>query len=172
MNNNNPNAEVQMINLYFTKIRLNYLFIYIYLVSSILLGIFNRKLYSFGFKFSFTLMLIQQTTTIIFFQFVFPLFKNYKTILGGPITFSEFKAKKWSIISFSFIFTINILSSFLGNQTVSTNMFLCLRRYLIVFNYLYDLIINKKTLPSYFLESLVLFTLGATVSYVSGVEII
>lgn len=168
MINNNQATQVQMVNLYFTKIRLNYLFVYVYLVSSILLGILNRKLFQYGFKFNFTLMLVQQSTTILFFQFVFPLLKNYKTIMGGPITLNEFKEKKWSIISFSVIFTLNILSSFLGNQTVSTNMFLCLRRYLIVFNYMYDRIVKGKVLPGYFTWSLILFTFGATVSYVSS----
>ena len=154
-------------SLYFLEIKTTILFTYLYLFSSIMLNLINRVLYrEYNFKFNFTLILVQQITAIICFQVIFTRLENYKEKVG-QISIEEFLNKKFFIFSFSILFIMNILSSFLGNQLVNTQMFLCLRKFLLIMNYLFDLYWNKKTLPNYFTASVLLIVFG---SFISGYE--
>ena len=153
--------EKSYINLYFCKINVGMVFTYIYLFASILLNIVNRLLYQkFHFKFNFTLMFCQQLFCFMFFTFVASKNENFKK-KAGEISLKDFLKLKYYYIFFCLLFTLNYLSSFIGNQlVVNTAMFLILRKFLTVLNYLFDLFVNKKTLPSYFTSSIILITLG------------
>lgn len=164
---NSNTTKPKYISLYFFEIKQSLIFTYLYLFASIMLSLVNRVLFKeYGFKFSFLLILLQQITGIICFQGIFTGFENYNKNVG-VLSYNEFWTKKLPIIGFSTIFLLNIFSSLLGNQMVNTQMFSCLRKYLLVFNYLYDLLINKKTLPNHFLTSVLLITVGSTLSTVN-----
>ncbi len=162
-------SEIKYYNLYFFEIKQSLLFTYLYLFASIMLNLVNRKLFrDYEFKYSFTLIMLQQLTGILCFQVFFTKFENYKKTVGET-SLREFWSKKLPIIVFSIVFLLNILTSFLGNQKVNTQMFLCLRKYLLIFNYLFDLFVNKKSLPSHFTQSIIFITIGSTLSSVSKV---
>ena len=153
--------EKKYINLYFFSLSQNLIMSYIYLFASIMLNLINRVIYQkFNFKLNFTLLLLQQIVCFIFFTLVCPKFKTYRDKVGD-ISFKEFNQKKWYLIFFSTIFILNILSSFIGNQKVNTAMYLVLRKFLTVMNFGYDLFINKKDLPSYFSQSVVMIFIGS-----------
>lgn len=159
-------SHVKYINLYFFEIKASLLFTYMYLFASIMLNLVNRKLFSiYNFKFSFTLIMLQQIMGIICFQILFTRFENYRKNVG-EVSLREFRDKKYPIIVFAMIFLLNVFSSFIGNQKVNTQMFLCLRKYLLIFNFLFDLLINKKSLPNHFTSSVIMITLGSTLSSV------
>lgn len=163
----NDKENSQYIDLYLFKFKKSILYTYIYLVSSILISIVNRKIFNaYNFKFNFTLMFIQQFTTMIVFIKVFSRFENYNAVVG-EVSMKEFKEKFLPISLFNIIFVLNILSSFIGTQMVNTQMFLCLRKYLLVMTYIYDAFICKKSLPNYFTMSVILITIGTTISSVS-----
>jgi hypothetical protein len=79
----------------------------------------------------------------------------------GDISFNDFKKNKGQYVFFCIIFIVNYLSSFIGNQKVNTAMFLVLRKFLTVMNYLYDTYINKKALPNYFTQSVTFICIGS-----------
>jgi hypothetical protein len=110
------------VSLYFFQINLNILYSYFYLFASILMNIINRFLYQkYNFKFNFTLLLLQQLTAIIFFNFIFTRSENFKRIVG-KCSISEFNDRKFTLIFVAFLFLSNLLCSFLGNQKVNTVM--------------------------------------------------
>lgn len=81
------------VDLYFFKFKKSILYTYVYLFSSILISVINRKIFnSYNFKFNFTLMFIQQFTTMIVFIKVFSKFDNYKKVVG-EVSLNEFKEK-------------------------------------------------------------------------------
>lgn len=150
------------LNLYLFKISIGVIFTYIYILASILLTIVNRFLYTkYNFKFNFTLMFIQQFFCFLFFTFIATKNKNFKEKVG-EVSFKDFLKLKYQYVFFCFIFSCNYLSSFLGNQLViNTAMYLILRKFLFIMNYLYDLFINGKKLPSYFSISVFFITIGS-----------
>ncbi len=109
------------LNLYFFSISYNILSALLYLFVSIIMNINNRMLFRTGFKFNFTLLLLQQITTFICFNFIFTLSERYNREIG-KCSFKEFWDKKWIFIYISIIFILNILTSFIGNQMVNTPM--------------------------------------------------
>jgi solute carrier family 35 protein len=149
------------LNLYFFKISGNILMAYVYLLASILLNVVNRILFQkYNFKFNFTLLFLQQLFCTIFFRFVCVNFKSFNEKVG-EISFSNFNKNKFLYLFFCFLFILNYLSSFIGNQLVNTAMFLVLRKFLTVMNFTYDLAINKKSLPSHFTYSVILIFIGS-----------
>lgn len=117
-----PNVQSTYISLYFFQVNLNILYSYFYLITSILMNIINRILYQkYEFKYNFTLLLFQQFTAIIFFNFVFPRNQNFVKIVG-KCSFKEFYEKKYQLFYVSFLFLSNLLCSFVGNQKVNTVM--------------------------------------------------
>lgn len=119
---NSITVQPTYISLYFFQINLNILYSYFYLITSILMNIINRILYQkYDFKFNFTLLLFQQFTAIIFFNFIFTRNQNFNRIVG-KCSFKEFYDKKYRLIFISFLFLSNLLCSFVGNQKVNTVM--------------------------------------------------
>lgn len=155
------NEQTSYIKVFCFNISYGVMFTYIYLLTSISLTLLNRMLYhKFNFKFNFTLLFLQQVVNLFFFTFIATKSKSF-TSQAGEISFNDFLKLKYYYLIFSFIFTINCLSSFIGNQLVTnTAMFLTLRKLCTIMNYLYDLFINKKTLPSYFPLSVIMLTFG------------
>lgn len=152
------------INLIFFKISGNFLIATLYLVTSIFLNIVNRVLYQkYNFKYNFTLLFIQQFFCTIFFKFICGRFKEFNSKVG-EISFKNFKTNAYQYLFFCSLFIMNYLSSFLGNQMVNTAMFLVLRKFLTVMNFMYDLLINKKTLPNYFTQSVILIFTGSAMT--------
>ena len=138
----------------------------LYLLVSIAMNITNRILFSTGFKFNFTLILLQQVVVIFCYNFIFSFSERFNKDIGQS-SFSEFYHNKWIFIGMSILFILNIYSSFKGNQQVSTPMFLCLRKFLIVFNLICDLFYRKKELPRFFVYSVALITIGAVLTSVN-----
>lgn len=151
-------------NFIFFQISDQILFGLVYLIASVLLNLINRFIYlKYNFKFNFTLILIQQISTCICFNTIFTKFKNFNQIVGKT-NFNEFSNKFVHISVFCLFFILNIICSFIGNQRVSTAMFLCIRKFLLIMNYLYDRFINKKTFPSFFTQSVFLIVFGSLLS--------
>jgi solute carrier family 35 protein len=150
-----PKDEQKYISLYFFSVSQSLVMCYLYLFASIFLNVLNRIIYQkYNFKLNFTLLLIQQLVSFLFFTMVAPCFASYRQKVGD-ISFAEFNSKKFHLLFFSGIF-----SSFIGNQMVNTAMYLVLRKFLTVMNYLFDLFINKKQLPEYFSQSILLIFVG------------
>jgi hypothetical protein len=155
------NENKNYINLYFFKVSDNLIVTYLYLIASILLNIVNRVLYQrYNFKFNFTLLFLQQLFCAIFFKIVSKYSSTFNKKVGD-ISYNDFKRNKAQYVFFCFIFIINYLSSFLGNQKVNTAMFLVLRKFLTVMNFIYDKYINKKALPNYFTQSVAFICIGS-----------
>ena len=161
----NVQPKSNYINLGNIQISINVVFTYIYLLCSIFITVTNRKLYQkFNFKFSFTLMFLQQFFCSLLFFYGTKYSENFKKH-SGEVSFEDFKKLKVDYFLFCLLFMINIFSSFIGNQlVVNTAMFLILRKFMLIMNYLYDSFINKKVLPSHFLISVLLITSGSILS--------
>jgi hypothetical protein len=156
-----PKEHGKYINLYFFSISQNLVMCYMYLFASIFLNVINRVIYQkYNFRLNFTLLFIQQVVCFFFFTIIGPRFKTYNEKVG-KISIQEFNSKKWYLLFFSGIFILNILSSFIGNQKVNTAMYLVLRKFLTVMNFMYDLFINKKDLPQYFSQSILFIFIGS-----------
>lgn len=154
-------------NFYFFQISENILFTYLYLIVSILMNIINRVLYQkYNFKFNFTLLFLQQLSCTIFFSILSRTLPKFKEKVG-EISVRDFLKNFKEYFFFCCLFILNYLSSFIGNQRVNTAMFVTLRKFLTVMNYLYDLLINKKQLPNYFSASVILILIG---SILTGVQ--
>ena len=113
--------KTKYLNLYFFSLSYNYLYALLYLFVSVIMNINNRMLFSTGFKFNFTLMLLQQITTLICFNFIFTQSERFKKDVGKS-SLKEFLSIKWTFILISLVFIGNILSSFIANQKVNTPM--------------------------------------------------
>lgn len=110
------------LNLYFFELNMNLVYSYCFLITSMLLNLINRILYQiYDFKFNFTLILLQQLSAILIFNFIFTKSKNFNREVG-KCSFSEFNERKFQLIFVALLFLSNILCSFLGNQKVNTVM--------------------------------------------------
>lgn len=149
-------------NFFLFKVSENIFFSYLYLFTSVGLTVVNRIVFQkYNFKFNYTLMFLQQLVCSIFFTLIAPKFKNFDKVVG-EISFKDFWSRRLQYIFFCGLFMMNLMSSFYGNQLVkNTAMYLILRKFLTVMNYLYDLFINKKKLPNYFTQSVIMITLGS-----------
>ena len=157
----NKKEEKYYVNLIFCKLSIGVIFTFVYIFANISLTLINRLIFQkFNFKFNFTLLFLQQLFCCIFFTFLGNTNETFRS-KSGEISFKDFNKLKYQYVIFCFIFMANTLSSFIGNQLVlNTAMFLTLRKFVPVMNYIYDLFINKKDLPSYFGISVTLITLG------------
>jgi len=152
--------EKKYYNFYFFSISDNIIITYIYILSSILMSIINRIIFNkYNFKFNFTYMLLQQIFCLFLFVFIGPRFKKFRETLGQT-SFQEFLKLKKHIIIFSILFILNLLTSFIGNQKVNTAMFLMLRKFLPSMTFLYDKVVKKKQMPSYFTKTVIITVLG------------
>ena len=159
--NSDKISEKKYINLYFFKLSDNLIITYLYLIASIFLNIINRVLYQkYNFKFNFTLLFLQQLFCTIFFKIISLSSKTFKEKVG-EVSFRDFKKNQAQYLFFSIIFSFNYLCSFIGNQMVNTAMYLVLKKFIPVMNFLYDKYINKKALPNYFSQSVMFILAGS-----------
>jgi len=159
--NPDNSTKKNYINLYFFKLSDNLIVTYLYLIASILLNIVNRVLYQkYNFKYNFTLLFLQQLFCAIFFKIISLTSKTFKEKVGD-ISYSDFKKNKSQYMFFCVLFIINLFCSFIANQKVNTAMFLVLRKFLTVMNFLFDKYINKKALPNYFTQSVAFICAGS-----------
>ena len=147
------------------KISQGVFFTNIYIISSIVLTIINRKIFQkYKFTFNFTFLFFQQFFSCIAFNLIFKYSTLFKSQIRD-ISYKDFKILKYYYIFFAFLFDINHIFLYIGNQLVTnTAMFLMLRKFLLVFTYLYDFFINKKNLYSYILLSVLLNIFGSIIS--------
>ena len=153
--------EVTYINLFCCKLAVGIFFTCIFILASASLTLVNRIAFlKYNFKFSFTILFIQQTFCCIFFTILGNTNEKFKS-QSGEISFKDFLKLKYQYIFFSIIFIINNVIGIYANQlVVNTAMYLTLRKFLIVINLLYDLFINKKKLPGHFIYCVILITSG------------
>jgi hypothetical protein len=149
------------LNFYFFHVTDNMMFSFIYTMASILMNIINRFLFQrYNFKFNFTLMFLQQFVCLIFFIILINSSPKVRAQVG-EISIRDFIQRKLQYIGFCVLFICNYISSFIGNQMVNTAMYLILRKFLTIMNYLYDRFINKKKLPDYFTQSVLCIFFGS-----------
>ncbi len=118
------------------------------------------------FRFNLTLMFIQQFLCMITFILVSRT-QKFK-VKAGEISFSDFLKLKNNYLTFAFIFIMNNLAGFYGNQLIiNTPMFLTLRKLILVMLFFYDLIIMKKKINCFTIICIFLVTLG---SIIAGIE--
>jgi hypothetical protein len=101
--------------------------------------------------------------------FIFLSFKSKKFRKRvGEISFFDFKKLYKNYFLFSFVFLLNNLFGFFGNQLIiNTPMFLTLRKLVLVMIYFSDIFIGKKKLSCFITSCVFMVTFG---SILAGIE--
>lgn len=174
LNNNESNKEASLIeknnkkadnsdylNCGCCHVKIGILFGYLYFISSISIYLIIRVLFGkYLFKFNFTFLFCQQLFCLTFFFFA----KHFsKTLIKetGELSFNDFMKMKWKYILFTILFMLNQLASFYGNQLVkNTAMFVILRKFILLFTFTYDKIVEKKKSDFYEFIAMLLILFG------------
>ena len=143
--NDLQNEPKSYFNFGFCQLSIGIIFTYIYMICSILLNLINRIIYhTYNFQYNYCFMFCQQFVCLILFSFVGTRNKTF-TQQTGELSFSDFFKYKYDYLLFGFIFILNILSSFYGNQLVlNVSMFVTLRKLVLVMLFFVDFFIGKK----------------------------
>ena len=168
-NNNNNNETIKnglqkepksYINCGCCQITIGIILTYIYIFISIFLNLNNRIIYhKYKFRNNFTLLLIQQFFSLIFFL-IFSKTESFKQ-KTGQINFNDFSKFKYYYLSFCFIFITNMLSSFYGNQLViNVSMYVTLRKLVLVMIFFLDFFFYKKPIKFITIFCIFLITIG------------
>ena len=167
-NNLNTEEKKTYVGFYFFDISVGILVTYSYMIMSILMNIINRILFhQYKFKFSFTLMFLQQLLCMITFIFLSRKSKIFQEKVG-EISLKDFQSLRNNYISFALVFILNNLTGFYGNQLiVNTPMFLTLRKLLLVMFFLTDLFLGKKKFEIFTALCIFLVTFG---TFLAGIE--
>ena len=167
-NNKGTDIKKTYVNLYFCEMSIGIIVTYTYMILSIMMNIINRILFhQYKFKFNFTLMFLQQFLCMITFIILSKKNNNFKKEVG-EISYKDFKNLKNSYILFAYVFIMNNLAGFYGNQLVeNTPMFLTLRKLLLVMFYLTDIFIGKKKLSLFTSLCIFLVTFG---TFLAGID--
>jgi len=105
-------------------------------------------------------MFCQQLVCLILFAKVGSKNKTFKK-QSGEISFKDFLKFKYDYLLFGFVFILNILSSFYGNQLViNVTMFVTLRKLVLVMLFFVDYFIGKKEFNQLTIICIVLMTIG------------
>ena len=144
-NNDLQNEPKTFINLGFCQLSIGIIFTYVYMICSILLNLINRVIYhTYNFQFNFFFMFCQQFVCLILFSCVGSRNETFKS-QSGEISFRDFLKFKYDYLLFGFVFILNILSSFYGNQLViNVTMFVTLRKLVLVMLFFVDFFYGKK----------------------------
>ena len=164
-NNNELQKEQKtFINFGFCQLSIGIIFTYIYIILSILLNLVNRVIYNtYNFRFNFFLMFCQQFVCLILFSRVGSKNETFKK-QSGEISFRDFLKFKYDYLFFGFIFILNILSSFYGNQLViNVTMFVTLRKLVLVKLFFVDFFYGKKKFTTLITSSILLMTIGTII---------
>ena len=168
-NKNNINEKIKnglqnepksYINCGCCQITIGIILTYIYIFISIFLNLNNRIIYhKYKFRNNFTLLLIQQFFSFIFFL-IFSKTESFKQ-KTGQINFNDFSKFKYYYLSFCFIFITNMLSSFYGNQLViNVSMYVTLRKLVLVMIFFLDFFFYKKPIKFITIFCIFLITIG------------
>ena len=164
-NNNELQKEQKtFINFGFCQLSIGIIFTYIYIILSILLNLVNRVIYNtYNFRFNFFLMFCQQFVCLILFSQIGSKNETFKK-QSGEISFRDFLKFKYDYLFFGFIFILNILSSFYGNQLViNVTMFVTLRKLVLVKLFFVDFFYGKKKFTTLITSSILLMTIGTII---------
>ena len=142
------------------QITIGIILTYVYIFISIFLNLNNRIIYhKYKFRNNFTLLLIQQFFSFIFFL-IFSKTETFKQ-KTGQINFADFSKFKYYYLSFCFIFITNMLSSFYGNQlVVNVSMYVTLRKLVLVMIFFLDFFFYKKPIKLITIFCIFLITIG------------
>ena len=134
------------LNLIWCELNIGLAFTYLYIFSAAMLNVVNRILFqNYKFLFNFTLIFLQQLTSLIIFT-LGTSNENFKKNLG-ELSIKDFLKYKWYYISFSIIFIANTFFNFYGNQLVKNiSMFLSLKKLTLVMLFFIDYFYGKKKL--------------------------
>ena len=132
------------LNLIWCELNIGLAFTYLYIFSAAMLNVVNRILFqNYKFLFNFTLIFLQQLTSLIIFT-LGTSNENFKKNLG-ELSIKDFLKYKWYYISFSIIFIANTFFNFYGNQLVKNiSMFLSLKKLTLVMLFFIDYFYGKK----------------------------
>ena len=160
-NNDLQNEPKSYFNFGICQLSIGIIFTYIYMICSILLNLINRIIYhTYNFQYNYCFMFCQQFICLILFSFVGT--RNEIFIKQtGELSFRDFLKHKYDYLLFGFIFILNILSSFYGNQLViNVSMFVTLRKLVLVMLFFVDFFIGKKKITIFTIICIVLITIG------------
>ena len=159
--NDLQNEPKSYFNFGFCQLSIGIIFTYIYMICSILLNLINRIIYhTYNFQYNYCFMFCQQFVCLILFSFVGTRNKTF-TQQTGELSFSDFFKYKYDYLLFGFIFILNILSSFYGNQLVlNVSMFVTLRKLVLVMLFFVDFFIGKKKITIFTIFCIALITIG------------
>ena len=159
--NDLQNESKSYFNFGFCQLSIGIIFTYIYMICSILLNLINRIIYhTYNFQYNYCFMFCQQFVCLILFSFVGTRNKTF-TQQTGELSFSDFFKYKYDYLLFGFIFILNILSSFYGNQLVlNVSMFVTLRKLVLVMLFFVDFFIGKKKITIFTIFCIALITIG------------
>ena len=105
-------------------------------------------------------MFCQQFVCLILFSCVGTRNETFKK-QTGELSFKDFFKYKYDYLVFGFIFILNILSSFYGNQLViNVSMFVTLRKLVLVMLFFVDFFLYKKKVTTFMIFSIALITFG------------
>ena len=143
------------------QLSIGIVFTYIYMICSILLNLINRIIYhTYNFQFNYFFMFCQQFVCLILFSCVGTRNETFKK-QTGDLSFKDFFKYKYDYLLFGFIFILNILSSFYGNQLViNVSMFVTLRKLVLVKLFFVDFFIGKKKITGFTIICIFLITIG------------
>ena len=160
-NNDLQNEPKTFINLGFCQLSIGIIFTYVYIICSILLNLINRVIYhTYNFQFNFFFMFCQQFVCLILFSCVGSRNETFKS-QSGEISFRDFLKFKYDYLLFGFVFILNILSSFYGNQLViNVTMFVTLRKLVLVMLFFVDFFYGKKKFTYLVMLCIALMTIG------------
>ena len=159
--NDLQNEPKSYFNFGFCQLSIGIIFTYIYMICSILLNLINRIIYHiYNFQYNYCFMFCQQFVCLILFSFVGTRNKTFSQ-QTGELSFSDFFKYKYDYLLFGFIFILNILSSFYGNQLVlNVSMFVTLRKLVLVMLFFVDFFIGKKKITIFTIFCITLITIG------------
>ena len=110
------NQNKTYINCYCFQISDGIIYIYIYIITSILINIINHKIYfNYQFNFNYFLLFLQQILLLFLFSFYYKKNIKFKETIGD-ISLNDFLSHKFYYIIFSCFFLFTIISPLQSNQ--------------------------------------------------------
>jgi drug/metabolite transporter (DMT)-like permease len=130
------------LNFYFCQVNTGLIFLYMYAIFSSIYNVISRILFhNYKFTFNFTLFFFQQLICTIIFE---GLRKKYSDL---NIDVKTFLKNKYFYIFFAYIYMLNVLSVFYGNQLVlNVSMYFSLKKLTPLMLFFIDFYVRKKSL--------------------------
>ena len=132
------------INCFYFQISDGIIYIYVYIITSILLNILNQKLFeNYQFNFNYFLLFLQQILLLIVFSICYKTNIKFRESIG-EISLKNFLSHKFYYIIFSCSFLCDIISPFQPNQKLNnTTIYLTSRKLLLLMIFLIDISFYK-----------------------------